>query len=167
MQRSALMPFSSTCSLDEFSCGESSIDSWLKKRAAKNALSGASRTYIAANHGQHVVAFYSLAVGNVAQAATPGNIKRNMPDPIPVAILARPGVDMPLQRRGVEKALVRDAVLRVRQAASFVGIRALLVHAIHKKAAFFYHECGFQPSPVDDVTLMIRLDPLYVSSTSN
>lgn len=53
--------------------------------------------------------------------------------------------------------LLRDAVLRTLQVADIVGCRALLVHALHGKAAKFYAAAGFQPSPVDPLIYMLRL----------
>ncbi len=43
------------------------------------------------------------------------------------------------------------------QAADIAGIRAMLVHAISEDAKRFYERCGFQPSPVDPMTLMITM----------
>jgi hypothetical protein len=43
------------------------------------------------------------------------------------------------------------------QAADIAGMWALLVHAISEEARRFYERCGFQPSPVDAMTLMITL----------
>jgi len=37
------------------------------------------------------------------------------------------------------------------------GVRALLVHALHKKARQFHEHYGFQPSPTHPMTLMLRL----------
>jgi hypothetical protein len=52
---------------------------------------------------------------------------------------------------------LRDAILRTIQAASIAGIRAILVHAISDEARQFYQRCGFHPSPVDPMTLMITI----------
>ena len=41
---SALQPLAAAHLLDEFACGEASLDEWLKSRALANQLSGASRT---------------------------------------------------------------------------------------------------------------------------
>lgn len=38
-----------------------------------------------------------------------------------------------------------------------VGVRALLVHALNDKAKQFYLNYGFQPSPIDDMLLMLKL----------
>ena len=80
-----------------------------------------------------------------------------MPDPIPVMVLGRLAVDHSFQGRGLGRAMLRDAVLRTIQAASVVGIRAIVVHAISEEARKFYERCGFYSSPVDPMTLMITI----------
>lgn len=153
---SAPCPINPTHDLNDFCSGEPMLDMWLRAKALKNEDAGASRTYVLTKEYK-VVAYYSLAVGSVAHAFTPSNITRNMPNPLPIMILARLAVAAQAQGQGIGKALVRDALLRTTQAAQIAGIRALLVHALHAKAAGFYRQCGFQPSPVDDLTLMARL----------
>ena len=101
--------------------------------------------------------YYSLAVGAAAHADSPGRIKRNMPDPIPVMVLGRLAVDKAFQGQGVGAGLLRDAVLRTIQAAEIAGIRTLLVHAISERAKRFYEAYGFISSPVDPMTVMIGL----------
>ena len=80
-----------------------------------------------------------------------------MPDPVPVMVIGRLAIDSGFQGRGLGRALLRDAVLRTMQAADIARIRAILVHAISEDARRFYQRCGFQPSPVDPMTLMITL----------
>ena len=89
--------------------------------------------------------------------AAPG---RNMPDPIPVVVLGRLAVDRTLHGKGIGRALVRDAGLRVIQAADAIGIRGLLVHALSDEARAFYLRVGFDPSPLDPMILMITLADL-------
>jgi predicted N-acetyltransferase YhbS len=80
-----------------------------------------------------------------------------MPDPVPVLVLARLAVDRTYQERGLGAGLLRDAILRVLQAAQLGGIRAILVHAISAEAKRFYERHGFVESPVDPMTLMITV----------
>ena len=42
--------------------------------------------------------------------------------------------------------------------AGTIGVRALLVHVISDEAGFFCENCGFKPSPVDPMTLMITIE---------
>ena len=90
-------------------------------------------------------------------AAAPGRVRRNMPDPVPVMVLGRLAVDRTYRGRGIGRSLLRDAVLRTLQAAEIAGIRALLVHAISEDARRFYERHGFQPSPIDRMTLLLML----------
>jgi len=141
-----------------FSSGEASLDDWLRKRALRNEAEGASRTYVVCEQGSNrVVAYYALATGAVLREAAPGTVRRNMPEPIPVMVLGRLAVDERFQKRGLGRALVRDAILRTLQAGDIAGIRAILVHALSDSARVFYLHCGFEPSPIDSLTLMLRL----------
>ena len=138
----------------DFDSGEPVFDDWLRRRAAQNEAAGASRTYVV-RAGKKVVGYYSLAVGAAAHDVSPGRIKRNMPDPVPVMILGRLAVDKSFQGQGVGTGLLRDAVLRTVQASEIAGIRALVVHAISERAKRFYESYGFISSPVDPLTVMI------------
>lgn len=142
--------------LELFQSGTESLDQWLKKRARANQVSGASRTYVVAD-GQRVVGYYCLASGGLDALDAPGAIRRNMPDPIPMAILGRLAIDVNWQGKGLGAALLKDAVLRTGQAADILGIRGLLVHAISDEAKAFYEHYGFAASPKNPMTLVLSL----------
>ena len=142
--------------LAQFDSGEPVLDDWLRRRAARNEASGASRTYVACA-GKRVAGYFSLAVGAVAHEESPGRVRRNMPDPVPVMILGRLAVDREFQGQGIGSGLLRDALLRTLHAAEIAGIRAVLVHAISDRARRFYEAGGFRPSPVNPMTLMVTL----------
>ena len=91
------------------------------------------------------------------EAAT-GRVRRNMPDPVPAALLGRLAIDQSCQGRGLGSALLRDAVLRVIGAAGTIGVRALLVHAISDEAKAFYGHWGFRASTIEPMTLMITIE---------
>ena len=139
-----------------FSCGEPSLDEWLKKRALPNEASGASRTYVV-TVANRVVGYYALANGAVAAASATGKTRRNMPDPIPVMVLARLAIDSAFQDQGLGSALLRDALLRTERAAHIAGIRAILLHAISDDARRFYKHHGFTTSPIDPMIMMMTL----------
>ncbi|ANL30765.1 GCN5-related N-acetyltransferase protein (plasmid) [Rhizobium phaseoli] len=145
--------------LAEFSSGVAELDEWLCRRARANQASGASRTFVVCE-GNRVIAYYALASGAVRQPEAPGRFRRNMPDPIPVAVLGRLAIDQSHQGRGIGRALVRDAGLRLVNAAEILGIRGLLVHAISDDARAFYEAVGFLPSPSDRMMLMVGLHDL-------
>ena len=102
-----------------------------------------------------VVGYYALATGVVAHIDSPGRVRHNLPDPVPVMVIGRLAVDQTVQGHAIGPALLRDAVLRTVQAAEIAGIRAILVHAISERTKRFYEKCGFVSSPVQPMTLMI------------
>lgn len=146
-----------------FDSGNTQLDDWLKRRALKNELDGASRTYVLCTEEDVVIAYYCLANGAVAQTTATGRVRRNMPDPIPVMVIGRLAVDCHWQGKGIGRALLRDAILRTLHAAEIAGIRAILVHAISKEAKQFYENCGFTASPVDPMTLMVKVNDAIAS----
>lgn len=156
---SAPAPLADHHQLDAFNSGVATLDDWLKRRARANQASRASRTFIVCEDNR-VVAYYALASGAVSAAAAPGKFRRNMPDPIPVAVLARLAVDHRYQGRGLGRGLFRDGALRVLNAAEAIGIRGIMVHAISDEARTFYLALGFDPSPFEPMTLMVRLSDL-------
>jgi GNAT superfamily N-acetyltransferase len=142
--------------LDDFACGVDSLDDWLKRRAHPNQVNGASRTYVV-TEGKRVVGYYCLASDALELSDTPTSIRRNMPDPVPVAILGRLAVDKSCQGRGLRVALLQDAVVRTAQAGGILGIRGLLVHTLSIEAKAFYEHHGFVASPTQPMTLILSL----------
>lgn len=122
---SAPEPLSDLHRLEQFSCGEASLDLWLRQRARGNEASGASRTYVVCDTGMEVKAYYSLSACSIAHAFSTASMRRNMPDPIPMLLLGRLAVDRGLQGSGVGSSLLRDAVIRAEQTAVDVGVRGL------------------------------------------
>lgn len=159
MKLTAPMPLTEHHLTERFSCGIDSLDQWLKRRSLKNQMQGASRTYVVCDR-VHVVAYYALASGALTTPDATGRFRRNMPDPIPVVVLGRLAVDQTLHGKGFGRALVRDAGLRVMQAADAIGIRGMTVHALSDDAKVFYEKVGFEPSPHDAHLLMVTLTDL-------
>ena len=149
-------PLTAAHNVTAFESGESTLDYWLKHRALRNEGRGASRTYVVCDD-HLVVAYYCLSTGSVSSELAPGRIRRNMPEPIPVMVLARLAVDLAWQRRSLGKALLRDAILRTIQVSEVVGVKALLVHALSDQAVRFYEANGFYPSPSNPRTLFLPL----------
>lgn len=158
MSLQAPEPLSEQHRIEGFDCGGQALDGWLLKRASNNQRTGASRSHVVTNAGQ-VAGCYGLSPGALGLREAPGGIRRNMPDPIPTAILGRLAVDRAWQGQGVGAALLRDAVERTAAAGAIIGLRGLLVHALSAAAAEFYARYGFSPSPTNPLTLVMSLKP--------
>ena len=74
-----------------------------------------------------------------------------------MAVIGRLAIDRSMHGRGLGVALLQDAVLRVRQAASIMGIRGVLVHAISDEARAFYEHHGFISSGTNPLTLILSV----------
>ena len=58
---------------------------------------------------------------------------------------------------GIARALLADAFERVLMASEHIGVRGLVVHAASASAREFSLHMGFDPSPSDPNTLLLRL----------
>ncbi|MDB5472174.1 MAG: GCN5-related N-acetyltransferase [Caulobacter sp.] len=145
---------------EQFSSGVAELDDWLRKRALRNQATGASRTFVVVENGL-VVGYYATATGGIAAIEATGRLRRNMPDPIPVVILARLAVAASHQGRRIGLSLLHDCAMRVMRIADEVGVRGLVVHAISEDACAFYEAWGFRRSGLRPLTLMATLADLH------
>ncbi|MFC0228088.1 GNAT family N-acetyltransferase [Serratia aquatilis] len=144
--------------LQPFDCGNEVLSDWLPRRAIKNQLQNASRTFVICLKGtKRVVGYYSLATGSVCHIDVGRTLRQNMPDPIPIVLLGRLAVDESTQGNRFGKWLLNDAVRRVSNLADQVGIKAIMVHAIDDRAREFYEYFGFVQSPIALNTLFYKI----------
>ena len=88
LSRSAPAPLNESHVLDAFRCTEADLENWLKQRARRSQLEGASRCFVTCDDTA-VAGYYALAAGAVLHAQAPGNIRRNMPEPVSDQIACR------------------------------------------------------------------------------
>ncbi len=147
--------------VETFDCGDLALNRFLLRFALPNQMANASQTYLGIADNDTIVGFYTLAVGEVRHEEAPERLVKGLArHPVPIMLLARLGVDLAWQGKGVGAGLLRDAVLRTLQAADIAGIRALVVHAKHDAARSFYERFDFQPSPTDPLHLFALLKDL-------
>lgn len=147
--------------VSRFDCGgHESLNDWLKRFALSNQKNESARTYVVHRNGS-ATGYYSISAGSVRVEEAPARISKGLArHPIPVILLARLAVDKDEKGRGLGKALLKDALLRIAQAADIVGARAVLVHAIDEAAKKFYLHFGFDPSSIHELQLMLLMKDL-------
>lgn len=153
---SAPRPISESNEVADFDSGEPTLDAYLRGRALANHVEGASRCFVTCRDGR-VVGFYALASASLEHAGAPGRVRRNMPDPVPAILLSRLAIDRNEQGKGLGAHLLRDAIIRTVGAAEIIGVRVLLVHALHERARAFYAHFGFESSPTDPLHLLLLI----------
>jgi len=83
-----------------------------------------------------------------------------------MALIGRLAVSNEMQKQGIGSALLRDAILRIAQAAEHMGIKGIMVHALDDDSTKFYAARGFRPSKVDAQHLMISMSEVAVELSS-
>ncbi len=164
---SQVEPLARSHDLSDFDCGShTSLSDWLKRFAWVNQQSETSRTYVVHRAGR-VVAYYSIATGSARREDAPARVAKGLAHhPVPVILLTRLAVHEAEQGAGLGKALLKDALIRIAAAADIVGARAVLIHAIDAEAAAFYRHFGFEPSPTNDLHLMLLMKDLRMGMRS-
>ncbi len=151
-------PLSLNHVLNDFNCGEASLDEWLKKRALKNQLSGTSRCFVLCHQdNKNVIGYYSLSAGGISHKSVPKTMQRNMLNPLPILLLGRLAIDKNYHNQGLGSSLLRDAMIRTVSIASDAGVFAIFLHALSESAKQFYLSRGFVQSPLQSMTLMMTL----------
>jgi GNAT superfamily N-acetyltransferase len=146
--------------LSTFDCGKESLNTWLKRYALTNQQSDSAQTYVVHRDGV-VIGYYALTAGSVRPEESPERISKGLAKhPIGVILLARLATDKREQGKGLGKALLKNALLRIMSAADAIGARAVLVHAIDDEARKFYEHFGFERSLVDEFELMLLMKDL-------
>jgi GNAT superfamily N-acetyltransferase len=146
--------------LDGFASGVSALDRWLLEYARISQAARTGRTFVVVDRQQssRVVAFYSLAAGQVQRSdAAPRVAKGAAKHPVPVVVLTRLAVDESVQGIGLGSWVLRDSLLRAKASAEQVGIRAVVIHASSSRARAFYESRGFDPSASDPLNLQLLL----------
>jgi predicted N-acetyltransferase YhbS len=143
--------------IDDFDCGDEALNWWLDAKARRNQIEGASRTWVVTDGQRRVVGFYASSTAVLLRAEATKRASRNQPEPLPALLLGRLAVDLKHQGAGLGAALLKHFILKSLEVAELTGVRILLVHAKNRAAADFDARFGFEPSPADDLTMMLLL----------
>jgi GNAT superfamily N-acetyltransferase len=140
-----------------FSCGRESLDRYLIRDALKRDAAGDAKVIVLATSDLEVVGYYTVSSASVSRRAATRKLKRNSPEPVPMALIGRFAIDSRYQKQGFGRALMKDAILRIAQASEQIGIKGVLLHALDNEAKAFYARCGFSASGVEDNLMMVTL----------
>lgn len=133
--------------LSNFSCGEPSLDVWLRDQAGPASARRTARTWVWIDQDAAVVGYYALAAHKVAREQVPAKIGRGGPAEIPAVLLARLALSTSLRGQRLGDVLVADALERIINATQTVAARLVVVDALHERVARFYESLGFRRLP--------------------
>jgi GNAT superfamily N-acetyltransferase len=145
--------------VDAFSCGEESLDRWLRAYAGQTQRRDAARTFVTADHDGNVVGYYTLVAAQVEHQEATASVRQGLSRyfPIPVALIARLAVAGNHQGADLGRSLLLDALWRIVKASDELAVRAVTVEALNDRAASFYRHFGFEPTELAPNTLMVPL----------
>lgn len=145
---------------DLFSCGEPSLDRYLKQQAMQHHRAGISTTHVLLSVEQPdvILGYYSLSAAQLLLTDLQEADRRRLPAyPVPAIRMGRLAVDVNARRRGHGEYLLGSAVNRCLELRRELGVRVLLVDALHEQAAAFYRGYGFRDTVATAGTLYLSL----------
>lgn len=145
--------------VDSFDCRSSEQTQWLRRYARQSAAVGTTRVFVVTEVGSlDVIAYYGWCMAQVHPTEAPQRLRKGGGRyPQPVALLARLGVDVHHEGRGLGAGLLQDVFVRVIALSNEIGCRALLVHCESSNARDFYRHLvsEFEESPTDPLHLVL------------
>jgi len=129
-----------------FSCGEPTLDSYIRRQAAQEAWRRVARVFVAAGDTPGEIAgYYTLSAASFEEDELPMGMAKRLPHyPVPAAVIGRLAVDRRRQGRGLGETLLLDAIRRVARASATIAVYAIVVDAKHDRARAFYQRYGFR-----------------------
>lgn len=144
-----------------FRCGEPELDRYLQQAARQNSQKDLSKTYVLSPEAEPncVAGYFTVAASAVLLSHLPLAMAQGLPGypAVPVVLLARLAIDLTFQGQHLGEALLLKSFEKARAVADIVGAHAIVVDALHDKAAAFYMKYSFVRLPDDPGTLVLSM----------
>jgi GNAT superfamily N-acetyltransferase len=139
-----------------FDCGRDSLNTWFRRHARQNHVSGVSRVSVICDAATgSIIGYVTLSAAQIAREFLAKAHQRNKPDPVPATLLGQLAIHRPWQGRGHARSLLLFALTTALRASRDVGSFGVLTHPIDEEVRQFYHRWGFQDVPFDPRRSMI------------
>ncbi len=146
-------------SLDTFECQSSEQTQWLRRHTRQSVAVGTTKVFVVTEiDSPTVVAYYGWCMAQLHMADAPLRLRKGGGRyPQPLALLARLGVDVRHEGKGLGAGLLQDVFVRTLAVSSEIGCRALLIHAETSQARDFYQHLvpELEDSPTDPLHLVV------------
>lgn len=132
-----------------FSCGEPSLDDYLKRRASQDLKRRLAVTYVLAPRGEptRVAGYFTLSAYAVLARELPEELVARLPrhDRFPTTLIGRLARDNAYRGNRLGELLLLEALTRALDNSDRVASFAVVVDALNGQAAAFYQRYGFRP----------------------
>jgi hypothetical protein len=147
--------------LQGFECRSDEQTEWLHQHARQANASGTARVIVVTQpDSAQVVAYYAWCMASINITDAPPRLRKGAGRyPQPVALLARLGVSIEHEGRGLGAGLLADVIARTAELGTEIGCRGLLIHAETTAARDFYLHLipELQTSPTDELHLVLLM----------
>lgn len=143
-----------------FACGEPTLDSYLRQQAGQHQRDGIATTHVLADDDApaRILGYCTLAAAQLnVDDLQPSDRKKLPAYPVPAVRMARLAVATDAQGHGYGQVLVGHAANCALALRETLGVRVLIVDALHEKAAMFYRAYGFKETAAQAHTLYLPL----------
>jgi GNAT superfamily N-acetyltransferase len=135
----------------DFSCGNASLDRYLKEQAGQDLRRGRATPFVLVpKRGDlSIIGYYTLSSYGIDVGELPADLAKKLPPYplIPATLLGLLAVDQRSQGQGVGEFLLLDALHRALMQSAEIAAAAVVVDAIDVGAAKFYQHFGFAGFP--------------------
>ena len=145
---------------DSFSCGNDSLDRYLKTQARQDLPRNLAQIFVLLDDEQKTIkGYHTLSAGSLVLSELPIDLQRKLPryPKIPVTLLGRLAVDLRFQGQKLGAILLVDALQRSARQTEEIASMAVVVDAIDDAAAAFYRKFHFLPLPQTPHTLFVEM----------
>ena len=145
---------------DGFACGEPTLDTYLRQQATQHHRDGISTTHVLVNDAERsrILGYYTLSAAQLLLTDLQEADRKHLPNyPVPAIRMGRLAIAVSMQGQGLGDYLLAHAVARCLGLREQLGVRVLLVDALHEKAARFYRAYGVREATTESRTLHLPL----------
>lgn len=143
-----------------FSCGEPSLDRYLKEQVNQDQKRALARCYVMVGEAEptRILGYYTLSAHSVRLHDLPDDARKGVPyREVPGVIIGRLAVSSTLQGQGMGERLLAAAVEHCTRLESQLGLRVIVVDALSERAAKFYEKFGFTRFEGEELRLFLGI----------
>lgn len=140
----------------EFDCGIEELNDYLQRFARQQGKKNYGKTYVLTNSDKDILGYYSISTTSIEPNLLPESY--NLPKfQLPAALIGRLAVDKKQKGKKYGTYLLMDALNKILQFSTSIGIYCITVDAKDDAAKSFYKKFGFEELTDDDKHLYISV----------
>lgn len=143
-----------------FSCGEDSLDRYLKNQASQAVERNLAAVFVLTPDGKRIAGYYTLSSYATRLDEIPGEIAKKLTrmSEVPTTLIGRLARSVDFRGQGLGEILLVDALKKALQNSLNVASWAVVVDAKDENAVRFYKRFGFIPFPTKSNRLFVTME---------